>query len=99
MSGLCADVDRTQKLKDAQSEAEKEIAQLKQKNDKEISDFQKKFEGSQSKEQGKLDEGTKKQLDEIKKAFEAKDKQLVQKLLDRVAAVDPKPHPNLVKVK
>ncbi|WFD02371.1 triacylglycerol lipase [Malassezia obtusa] len=89
---------RTQKLKDAQSEAEKDIAALKQKNDKAIADFQKQFEGSSSQEQGALDKDTKQQLDEIRRAFEAKDQELIQKLLDRVAAVDPQPHRNLAKV-
>lgn len=93
-----ADPDRTQKLKDAQSEAEKDIAALKQKNDKAIADFQKQFEGSSSQEQGALDKDTKQQLDEIRRAFEAKDQELIQKLLDRVAAVDPQPHRNLAKV-
>ncbi|KAI3625191.1 hypothetical protein CBS9595_000552 [Malassezia furfur] len=89
---------RTQKLKDAQSEAEKDIAALKQKNDAAIAEFQKKFEGSQTKEQGTLDKNTQQQLDDIKRAFDAKTDELVAKLLDRVASVDPQPHRNLAKV-
>lgn len=92
------DPDRTQKLKDAQSEAEKDIAALKQKNDAAIAEFQKKFEGSQTKEQGTLDKNTQQQLDDIKRAFDAKTDELVVKLLDRVASVDPQPHRNLAKV-
>lgn len=95
---LIADPDRTQKLKDAQSEAEKDIAALKKEKEEGITSFQKQFEGSQSQEQGVLDQDKKQKLAEIKEAFSSKNDELVQKLLDRVASVEPKPHRNLHKI-
>lgn len=56
------------------------------------------FSGAQSSEQSVLDKDTKTQLADIEKAFSSKTKQLVTKLLERVADVDPKPHPNLHKI-
>ena len=40
--------DRSKKLKEAEAEAEKDIAALKEKKEHELTEFKKKFEGSQS---------------------------------------------------
>ena len=89
--------DRSKKLKEAEAEAEKDIAALKEKKEHELTEFKKKFEGSQSSAQDKMRE-THDKLREIEQAFERRREDLIAKLLDRVGKVDPKPHRNLHKL-
>lgn len=90
--------DRTQKLKEAQTEAEKDIAELKAKKEQELDEYKQKYEGTQSSAQDKIDRDTKDRLSEIERAFQAKREELISKLLDRVSQVDPQPHKNLHKM-
>ena len=90
--------DRTQKLKEAQTEAEKDIAELKAKKEQELDEYKQKYEGTQSSAQDKIDRDTKDRLSEIERAFQDKREELISKLLDRVSQVDPQPHKNLQKM-
>ena len=85
-------------MKEAQTEAEKDISKLKERKEHELEEYKKKFEGKQSSAQDKIDRETKEQLKEIENAFSKKHAELIKKLLERVGQVDPKPHRNLHKI-
>lgn len=57
-----------------------------------------KYQGTKSEAQDKVDRDTKSRLADIEKTFSEKREQLIKKLLDRVAEVDPQPHRNLHKI-
>ncbi|WFD29041.1 triacylglycerol lipase [Malassezia sp. CBS 17886] len=84
---------RTQKLKEAQTEADKAVAEIKAAKERELAEFNKK-----SAEQAEIDRDVKGKLAGIDQAFGAKRSESVQKLLERVAKVDPKPNRNLHKL-
>lgn len=85
-------------MKEAQTEAEKDISKLKERKEQELEEYKKKFEGTQSSVQDKIDRETKEQLKEIENAFSKKNAELIKKLLERVGQVDPKAHRNLHKI-
>ncbi|CAO1633543.1 unnamed protein product [Parajaminaea phylloscopi] len=89
---------RTQKLKDARSEAAKEIDELKAKKDGEYQKFKKEHEGTQSSTQTQVQQETEKELKDIQAHFDKQKDDVVQKLLDRVVDVTAEMHRNAVKV-
>jgi len=95
---FCLTPDRTQQLKEAPTAAEKDIAALKAKKEKELDEYKQKYAGTQSSAQDKIDRDTKDRLSEIERAFQDKREELISKLLDRVSQVDPQPHKNLQKM-
>lgn len=115
--------DRTQKLKDARSEAAKEIEEIKANKEKEFKAFQQEVrsffdlealwkrkadqssllfflqhEGSQSNTQSAVDKDTEAKLKTINEAFEKNNKNVVDKLLQRVTETKAELHRNLQKV-
>ena len=56
------------------------------------------YEGSQSSSQDTMERDTRETLSEVERAFSEKQEALVQRLLDRVAEVNPEPPRNLKKV-
>ena len=88
---------RTQKLKDARSEASKEIEELKKQKEEEFTKFQKENQGNQSESQSQIDKETQEKLQTINKAFDANQKQVVEKLLQRVTQTKAELHRNLQK--
>ncbi|PWN39199.1 hypothetical protein IE81DRAFT_326783 [Ceraceosorus guamensis] len=87
--------DRTQKIKDARSEAAKEIEELKATKEAEFKKTQKEHEGSSGSNQAKVDAATADQLKQLEEAFKKNRSGVVDKLLERVVEVDPQPHRNL----
>ena len=56
------------------------------------------YEGSQSSSQDTMERDTREKLSEVERAFSEEQEALVQRLLDRVAEVNPEPPRNLKKV-
>ncbi|WFD35495.1 triacylglycerol lipase [Malassezia cuniculi] len=89
---------RTQRVKDAQSEANVEIEALKKSRAEELEAFESKFAGTESAIQKEIDNDTQAKLAETERAFAEKHDALVKRLVERVSDVDPQAHKNLKKV-
>jgi len=89
---------RIQKLKDARSEALKEIEEYKKTKDAEFKAFESSHAGSTSDAQTAVDKETEAKLQTITASYKQNKPQVVQKLLDRVVLVKPELHRNLRKI-
>jgi len=89
---------RTQKLKDARSEADKEIQEYKKRKEREYKEFEDSRAGTTQDSQSAVDKDTEVKLTTISESFQANREQVVEKLLDRVVQVKPELHRNLKKV-
>jgi len=90
---------RVQKLRDARSEASKEIEEYKKTKEEEFKAFESSYAGSTSNAQTAVDKETDTALKDITGSFRENKDRVVKKLLDRVVLVKPELHRNLSKVK
>ncbi|OSX64288.1 hypothetical protein POSPLADRAFT_1045375 [Postia placenta MAD-698-R-SB12] len=88
---------RVQKLKDARSQATKEIEEYKRLKESEFQAFEASHAGNTQSSQTAVDQETQIKLQEISEAYYANKDQVVAKLLDRVVLVKPELHRNLKK--
>ncbi|OAX43925.1 V-type ATPase [Rhizopogon vinicolor AM-OR11-026] len=89
---------RLQRLKDARTEASREIEEYRQAKDVEFKSFEASHAGVTSNAQAAVDKETESKLQAITDAYEANKDAVVKKLLDRVLLVKPELHRNLRKV-
>ncbi|PWN26971.1 H+-ATPase G subunit [Jaminaea rosea] len=89
---------RTQKLKDARSEAAKDIEELKASKDQEYQKYKKEHESEQSTSSSAVEKETDAELKRIEESYKKNRDDVVQKLLDRVVQVKAEMHRNAVKV-
>ncbi|KAJ3928161.1 MAG: H+-ATPase G subunit-domain-containing protein [Lentinula lateritia] len=89
---------RVQKLKDARSEATKEIEEYKKAKEAEFKKFEASHAGTTSEAQAAIDKDTEVKLQSISDSYNNHKNEVVQKLLDRVTQVKPELHKNLKKV-
>ncbi|THH18048.1 hypothetical protein EW146_g2860 [Bondarzewia mesenterica] len=89
---------RVQRLKDARTEATKEIEDYKKLKEQEFKAFEDSHAGSTQSAQSAVDKETEVKLQKITDAYQTHQDQVVKKLLDRVVLVKPELHRNLKKV-
>ncbi|TFK71647.1 V-type ATPase [Pluteus cervinus] len=89
---------RVQKLKDARSQASKEIEEYKAAKEAEFQSFEDSRAGTTSNAQSAIDRETEVKLQQITDLYETNKDAVVKKLLDRVILVEPELHRNLKKV-
>ncbi|KAI3647159.1 hypothetical protein MP228_007380 [Amoeboaphelidium protococcarum] len=83
---------RVQKLKDAKSDAVKEVEALKAQKEKEYQDFLANLNVSD--DSAKLNQLLEQKLEEIKTQTAQHKEEVIQKLLDAVLRIKPQVHPN-----
>ncbi|KIK99798.1 hypothetical protein PAXRUDRAFT_822332 [Paxillus rubicundulus Ve08.2h10] len=89
---------RVQRLKDARSEASKEIEEYRRAKETEFMAFAASHDGNIFNAQAAVDRETDLKLQAITDAFEANKGAVVTKLLDRVVLIKPELHRNLKKL-
>jgi len=89
---------RVQKLKDARSEATKEIEAYKRAKEQEFKTFESSRAGTTSNAQTAVDRDTEVKLQVITESYNRSKGQVVKKLLERVVLVQPELHRNLKKL-
>jgi len=89
---------RVQKLKDARSEASKEIEEYKKAKEAEFKAFEASRAGTTSNAQTTVDKETELKLQSITDSYNKSKDAVVKKLLDRVVLVKPELHRNLRKL-
>ncbi|KNZ74634.1 putative V-type proton ATPase subunit G [Termitomyces sp. J132] len=89
---------RVQRLKDARSEASKEIEAYKQAKEAEFRAFESSHAGTTSDAQTTVDKETELKLQTISQSYEQAKDTVVEKLLARVTLVNPELHRNLKKL-
>ncbi|KAF9530350.1 H+-ATPase G subunit-domain-containing protein [Crepidotus variabilis] len=89
---------RVQKLKDARSEAQKEIDGYKKVKEEEFKAFEASHAGTTSTTQAALDKETEAKLKEIDDVYKQKKDDVVNSLIGRAILVKPELHRNLKKV-
>ncbi|KAH7914853.1 V-type ATPase [Hygrophoropsis aurantiaca] len=89
---------RVQRLKDARSEATKEIDEYRKSKDTEFKAFESSHAGTTSSAQTTVDKDTEQKLKHLDACWENNADLIVQKLLDRVVLVEPQLHRNLTKL-
>jgi len=89
---------RIQKLKDARTEAGKEIEEYKKAKEQEFKLFESSHAGNTSNAQTAVDKDTEAKLQSITESYNSRKDAVVKKLLDRVVLVKPELHRNLKKV-
>ncbi|KND01820.1 V-type ATPase, G subunit [Spizellomyces punctatus DAOM BR117] len=90
---------RVQRLKDARTEAQKEIEALKAQKNKEHADFEKQYTGSTDDIVSKANADTETQLKEVTAAYNRNKAQVIDKLLAGIVNVQPQIHQNAKQVK
>ncbi|KAI0028923.1 H+-ATPase G subunit-domain-containing protein [Vararia minispora EC-137] len=88
---------RVQRLKDARSEAQKEIDEYRKAKEAEFAEFQSSHAGTTQNVQATIDKQTETQLQAISDRYATHKDTVVRKLLDRVVLVEPELHRNLKK--
>ncbi|KAG8711686.1 H(+)-transporting V1 sector ATPase subunit G [Ceratobasidium sp. 394] len=88
---------RTQKLKDARTEAAKEIEAYKKQKEEEFKSLEGQRAGTTSTAQDAIDKDTEGKIATINDAYAKQKGGVVEKLLDRVVLVKPELHRNLTK--
>lgn len=88
---------RVQRLKDARSEATREIEEYRRVKDDEFKAFEASHAGNISNVQVAVEKETDIKLQSISEVFEARKDQVLRKLLDRVVLIKPELHRNLKK--
>ncbi|KAJ3197475.1 H(+)-transporting V1 sector ATPase subunit G [Irineochytrium annulatum] len=81
---------RVQRLKDARTEAAKEIEVLKQEKNREFANYETQYSGSTTEGFGKIDAETDQRLVEINELYRKNKAQVIEKLLKCVVEVEPK---------
>jgi len=89
---------RTQKLKDARAQADKEIAKYKLVKEQEFQKYEAEHAGKTQLSQTAVDKETEAALGKVTESFDANKAKVVDKLLDRVVLIKPELHRNLKKV-
>ncbi|KAG9096838.1 H(+)-transporting V1 sector ATPase subunit G [Ceratobasidium sp. 370] len=89
---------RTQKLKDARTEAAKEIEAYKAQKEEDFKSLEGQRAGTTSTAQDAIDKDTEAKIVTINDAYTKQKDGVVQKLLDRVVLVKPELHRNLTKI-
>ncbi|OCB86382.1 Cl-channel protein [Sanghuangporus baumii] len=89
---------RAQRLKDARTEADKEIEEYKAMKEEEFKAFEASRQGTTQNSQSAIDKETDEKLEEITKSYEKNKDAVVKKLIDRVTVVKAEIHRNLKKV-
>ncbi|KAF8545423.1 vacuolar ATPase [Trichophaea hybrida] len=90
---------RTQKVKEARSEAQKEIEEYKKQKEAEFKRFEAEHSGSNAQAEQEADRQVQEQLLEIKRIGAEKMDKVVADLVKAVIDVNPKPHRNAKKVR
>ncbi|KAJ9121080.1 hypothetical protein QFC24_005061 [Naganishia onofrii] len=90
--------DRVQKLKDARSEAAKEIEAYKTQKQKDYESYEAEHKSQTSTNQHSIDESTQTQLADIKTAVEKHRSNVIDKIVERVTQTEPAMHKNLKKI-
>ncbi|QNQ00218.1 YALIA101S05e11540g1_1 [Yarrowia lipolytica] len=85
---------RTQKLKDAKTDAAADIEAYKKKKEEDFSKTKNADSGSNTKAEAEAEESAKSELAEIKKAGEKAEKDVLKKLIDEVLTPKPIVHIN-----
>ncbi|KAG0246044.1 H+-ATPase G subunit-domain-containing protein [Mortierella sp. GBAus27b] len=85
---------RAERLKDARTEAAKEIDKLKAEKDEAFKAFEQEHAGSSDQKTQRVEVETEQKRAEIEDAFAKNRAAVLQKLLDTVYTVEPKIHPN-----
>ncbi|KAI0057229.1 V-type ATPase [Artomyces pyxidatus] len=88
---------RVQKLKDARTDAQKEISEYRKAKEAEFAEFESSHAGTTQDAQSSIDKETEVKLKAITDAYTTHKDEVVQKLLDRVVLVKPELHRNLKK--
>ncbi|KAF5362038.1 hypothetical protein D9756_002467 [Leucocoprinus leucothites] len=88
---------RVQRLKDARTEASKEIDEYKKTKEAEFKAFEASRAGTTSDAQATVDRETDVKLQEITDSYNENKDAVIKKLLDRVVLVKPEAHRNLKK--
>ncbi|KAH3676983.1 hypothetical protein OGATHE_001473 [Ogataea polymorpha] len=88
------ELDRAQKLKDAKSDAQKEIEQYRLKKEAELKKYEEEFQGSNQKLEKEAEEQIKDELANIKKTCESKKENVIKLLIDAVISPKPELHIN-----
>ncbi|KAM0748320.1 V-type ATPase [Meredithblackwellia eburnea MCA 4105] len=88
---------RAGKIKDARTEASKEIEALKAQMDSKFKEFEQTHSGDSTTSQSTLDKSTAEQLAALKTSFEQNSSTVIAQLLERVVQVKPVTHKNFVK--
>jgi len=89
---------RVQRLKDARTQATKEIEEYKRAREQQFKAFESSRAGSTSNAQSAVDKDTEVKLQVITESYNENKDQVVKKLLDRVVLVQPELHRNLKKL-
>ncbi|THH09924.1 hypothetical protein EW145_g1682 [Phellinidium pouzarii] len=89
---------RIQRVKDARSEADKEIEQYRALKESESKEFEDSRVGTTQTSQSTIDKRTEEMLDQITNSYKQNKDNVVMKLLDRVVLVKPELHRNLRKI-
>ncbi|KAI0050977.1 V-type ATPase, partial [Auriscalpium vulgare] len=89
---------RVQRLKDARTEAQKEIDEYKKAKEAEFKAFESTHTGTTASAQSAVDKETGEKLKVITDAYQSHKDAVVKKLLDRVVLVKPELHRNLKKL-
>ncbi|KAI7881474.1 G subunit of V-type ATPase [Lichtheimia hyalospora FSU 10163] len=85
---------RIQRLKDARSEASKEIEELKAQKNQEYQNFVAQHSGASDASLGAVDQETEVKIGEIQSAFATNKEKAVEKMLEAIVNVQAKPHVN-----
>ncbi|KAI8072658.1 G subunit of V-type ATPase [Gongronella butleri] len=88
---------RIQRLKDARSEATKEIEQLKAEKNTEFQNFVAQHSGESDQSLGKVDKETDVKIEEIRAAYAQNKEKAIEQLLESITKVDVNPHINATK--
>ncbi|CAG8571368.1 13512_t:CDS:2 [Funneliformis caledonium] len=86
---------RVQRLKDARTEAAREIEELKEQKNLEFQDFEAEHVGSSDQSSVKVASETEEKLKAVQKAFNESKDSVIDKLLSAVTNVEPKVHINV----
>jgi len=88
---------RTQKLKDARAQAEKEIERYRLAKEQEFKKYEAEHVGQTQVSQSAIDKETETTLVKITTSFQTNREKVVDKLMDRVILIKPELHRNLTK--
>ncbi|ORY77401.1 H+-ATPase G subunit-domain-containing protein [Protomyces lactucae-debilis] len=89
---------RTQRLKDARSEAAKEVDAYKKKKEQEYKDYESENTGSSEDAEKQAEKAIIQQLEEIEKSHKEGKQAIVDNLLASIVKSDPQMHINAIKI-
>ncbi|RKP12842.1 G subunit of V-type ATPase, partial [Piptocephalis cylindrospora] len=88
--------DRVQRLKDARTEASKEIEELKARRASEFQNMEQGDSGSADAFTKDLEKDTQSKIDNVRQCYNNNNEKVVAHLLDKVTKVEAKVHPNAI---